>query len=129
MNDNTSCSNITAAVESIIDGVDALCLSMINIDKISFHSIYSDFERLEESLNRKTFIDAAFAFMAERDEAGRLVGSSVLPITSSTALDSPAQKPTNALPPAGISMKSSILSQSPSPSQLSKNQFQNQTLI
>ncbi|MGO2165394.1 DUF222 domain-containing protein [Corynebacterium casei] len=76
MNDNTSCSNITAAVESIIDGVDALCLSMINIDKISFHSIYSDFERLEESLNRKTFIDAAFAFMAERDEAGRLVGSS-----------------------------------------------------
>lgn len=79
MDNNSNKSNIIKfkiAVNEAIQSIDAMCNAMINIDEISFHSVNKDFERLEESFHRKTFLDAAFAFMADRDDAGRLVGSS-----------------------------------------------------
>jgi len=76
VNDSDISSNIKNAVELVIAGIDELCASVENIDSIPFHRVNTNFERLEESLHRKTLLDAAFAFMAERDDAGRLVGSS-----------------------------------------------------
>ena len=69
-------SNIKDSIGLVVKGIDGLCAAFENIDEIDFYSIHADFERFEETLHRKTFLDAAFAFMAERHGAGRLVGSS-----------------------------------------------------
>ena len=42
---------------------------------VRFHEVHEEMERLEAALHVKAFIDASFAFMAERDGAGRLVGA------------------------------------------------------
>lgn len=42
---------------------------------VQFHEVHEEMERLEAALNAKAFIDASFAYMAERDGAGRLVGA------------------------------------------------------
>lgn len=76
MNNATIASNIKGAVNLVIEGVDKLCAAFEHIEDVDFYRIHTDFERFEESLHRKTLLDAAFAFMAERDDAGRLVGSS-----------------------------------------------------
>lgn len=76
MNNATIASNIKDAVNLVIEGVDKLCAAFEHIEDVDFYRIHTDFERFEESLHRKTLLDAAFAFMAERDDAGRLVGSS-----------------------------------------------------
>src|SRR5699024_3896762 len=66
MNDNEISSNIKIAVELVIAGIDELCASVENIDSIPFHRVHTNFERLEESLHRKTLLDAA------RSEEGRV---------------------------------------------------------
>ncbi|MCP1387050.1 HNH endonuclease [Corynebacterium sp. TA-R-1] len=40
-----------------------------------FHEIHADMERLEAFFNSKALIDASFAYVCERDEAGRLSGA------------------------------------------------------
>lgn len=42
---------------------------------VQFHEVHEEMERLEAALNVKAFIDASFAFTAERDGAGGLVGA------------------------------------------------------
>lgn len=42
---------------------------------VQFHEVHEEMERLEAALHVKAFIDASFAFTAERDGAGRLVGA------------------------------------------------------
>src|SRR5699024_4623716 len=69
-------SNVKDSIGLVVKGIDGLCAAFENIDEIDFYSIHADFERFEETLHRKTFLDAAFAFMAARHGAGRLVGSS-----------------------------------------------------
>lgn len=41
---------------------------------LSLADVHSDMERLEAFINSKALIDASFAYICERDEAGRLVG-------------------------------------------------------
>ncbi|MEX3504303.1 DUF222 domain-containing protein [Corynebacterium sp. LK2510] len=42
---------------------------------VTFADVHSEIERLEEITHMKAFIDAAFAFVCERDDAGRTVGA------------------------------------------------------
>src|SRR5699024_4752267 len=59
----TIASNIKGAVNLVIEGVDKLCAAFEHIEDVDFYRIHTDFERFEESLHRKTLLDAAFAFM------------------------------------------------------------------
>ena len=44
-------------------------------DQVQFVDVYEDMERLEGFIAAKGLIDASFAAICERDEAGRLVGA------------------------------------------------------
>ena len=44
-------------------------------EALSFEEIREDFERLEAAFNVKATLDALFAYVCERDDAGRVVGS------------------------------------------------------
>lgn len=66
---------IMDSVERITTGMVNLQAAMHSVDTLKFHDIYLHMECLEEALGKKTFIDAAFAYLAERDDAGRLVSS------------------------------------------------------
>ncbi|MDN5840824.1 DUF222 domain-containing protein [Corynebacterium casei] len=67
---------IRDSIEHIRIGLINLQAAMHSVDTLKFHDIYLQFEELEELFGKKTFIDAAFAFLAERDDAGRMVSSS-----------------------------------------------------
>ncbi|MDO5507848.1 MAG: DUF222 domain-containing protein [Corynebacterium casei] len=67
---------IRDSIEHIRIGLVNLQAAMHSVDTLKFHDIYLQFEELEELFGKKTFIDAAFAFLAERDDAGRMVSSS-----------------------------------------------------
>ena len=64
------------SIEHIRIGLVNLQAAMHSVDTLKFRDIYLQFEELEELFGKKTFIDAAFAFLAERDDAGRMVSSS-----------------------------------------------------
>ncbi|WIM72798.1 hypothetical protein QP028_02785 [Corynebacterium suedekumii] len=49
---------------------------MAEPDHVDFHSVRADFIRLEKTMNAKAYVDASFAWLVERSDAGRLVGSS-----------------------------------------------------
>ncbi|WIM73015.1 hypothetical protein QP028_04735 [Corynebacterium suedekumii] len=49
---------------------------MAEPDGVDFHTVRADFIRLEKTMNAKAYVDASFAWLAERSDAGRLVGSS-----------------------------------------------------
>ncbi|WP_313546795.1 DUF222 domain-containing protein [Corynebacterium sp.] len=72
------CANVIIrnSIEHIRIGLVNLQSAMHSVDTLKFHDIYLQFEELEELIGKKTFIDAAFAFLAERDDAGRMVSSS-----------------------------------------------------
>ena len=44
-------------------------------EAVSFEEVRADFERLEAAFNVKATLDALFAYVCERDDAGRVVGS------------------------------------------------------
>lgn len=67
---------IRDSIEHIRIGLVNLQAAMHSVDTLKFHDIYLQFEELEELFGKKTFIDASFAFLAERDDAGRMVSSS-----------------------------------------------------
>src|SRR5699024_100176 len=56
-------------------GLTNLQAAMHSVETLKFHDIYLLMEDLEEAFGKKTFIDSAFAFLAQRDDAGRLVSS------------------------------------------------------
>ena len=43
---------------------------------VTLADVAGDMEKLEDFFNSKALIDACFAYVCERDEAGRLVGAS-----------------------------------------------------
>ncbi|MFH0412413.1 DUF222 domain-containing protein [Corynebacterium sp. L4756] len=78
MSVSSNCSKIDIikeAIDSLIFSFESICAEVIDVEQLDFHQVHTHFEKLEEILKRKTLIDAAFAFIAERDHAGRLVGS------------------------------------------------------
>ncbi len=68
--------SVVNCVERITRAFDELHSTMSTPESVYFGGIHESFERLELSLGKKAAIDAAFAFVAERDDAGRHVGSS-----------------------------------------------------
>ncbi|WP_083584155.1 HNH endonuclease signature motif containing protein [Corynebacterium sp. NML130628] len=68
-------STITQCVNDISAALRTLSKLFDNPSALTFHDIREDMERLEEQFKKKATIDAAFAFIAEREEAGRIVGA------------------------------------------------------
>lgn len=66
---------IHESIEHIVTGLSNLQAAMHSVDTLRFHDIYLRMEQLEEAFGKKTFIDAAFALLAERADAGRMVSS------------------------------------------------------
>lgn len=69
--------------QRISDCVAALCTNIRELQKLMstpdnlyFGRICDDFEELERAFRAKTAIDASFAYLADRDDAGRRVNSS-----------------------------------------------------
>ncbi|MCQ4620550.1 DUF222 domain-containing protein [Corynebacterium sp. CCUG 71335] len=68
---------------SLADAVDAIAEAMADISRIfadphalAFDAVRTDMERLEEILSgQKAYADAAFAYLCDRDGAGRIVGA------------------------------------------------------
>ncbi|QPK82970.1 DUF222 domain-containing protein [Corynebacterium qintianiae] len=59
---------------------------------LSFASIRAEMERLEQAVNKKAFVDASFAYICDRDRAGRAVGGNHANDYLEKALDlSPAE--------------------------------------
>ncbi|MDO5032890.1 HNH endonuclease signature motif containing protein [Corynebacterium sp.] len=67
---------INSKIDSIISNLTALRGLMRNPDQLYFGRINDAFERLEAAMGSKALTDASFAFLAERDDAGRRVHSS-----------------------------------------------------
>jgi hypothetical protein len=63
------------AVAQIEAGLAVLSDVMADPSQVSFDEVADSFEQLEKAINTKARVDAAFAWLAERAEAGRLVGS------------------------------------------------------
>lgn len=63
------------AVEQIREGLSALSLIMAEPAAVPFDDIAESFEELETVVAAKAALDAAFAYAAERSDAGRRVGS------------------------------------------------------
>lgn len=66
---------VEQAVAQIETGLAMLSGMMSDPSVVSFDEVADSFEKLEKVLNTKAHLDAAFAWLAERAEAGRLVGS------------------------------------------------------
>lgn len=69
--------------EAIISTVNEIATSLTELRELMkepadlyFGRLHPAFEHLENAMGKKTTIDAAFAFLAARDDAGRTVGSS-----------------------------------------------------
>lgn len=68
-------STITHCVDQISSALRTLSELFADPSALAFDDVRRDMERLEEQCKKKATIDAAFAFIAERDEAGRVVGA------------------------------------------------------
>ena len=68
-------STITQCVDQISSALRTLSELFADPSTLAFDDVRRDMERLEEQCKKKATIDAAFAFIAERDEAGRVVGA------------------------------------------------------
>src|SRR5699024_6866418 len=66
---------IRDSIAHISTGLTNLQAAMHSVETLKFHDIYLLMEDLEEAFGKKTFIDSGFAFLAQRDDAGRLVSS------------------------------------------------------
>lgn len=67
--------DINATIDRAIVAITELNDLMATVDDVYFGTVCEGFERLEFAFRKKNVIDAAFAFIAERDDAGRRVGS------------------------------------------------------
>ena len=72
----TKHAEIDSAIAQVATGLTQLRSLMQDPSDLSFELLHPHFEHLERALGNKSTIDAAFAFIAERDDAGRRVGSS-----------------------------------------------------
>ena len=72
----TKHAEIDSAIAQVATGLTQLRSLMQDPSDLSFELLHPHFEHLERALGNKSAIDAAFAFIAERDDAGRRVGSS-----------------------------------------------------
>lgn len=72
----TKHAEIDSAIAQVAAGLTQLRGLMQDPSDLSFELLHPHFEHLERALGNKAAIDAAFAFIAERDDAGRRVGSS-----------------------------------------------------
>lgn len=66
---------VSAHVDSIESGISALLAVCEDPSLVDFHGLRDAFERLEKIVAQKSMLDALFAFVCERDDAGREVGS------------------------------------------------------
>ena len=62
-------------VDTIIHALLAMKDLCADPDAVEFEEVREDFERLEAIFNVKATLDALFAYVCERDDAGRVVGS------------------------------------------------------
>lgn len=67
--------NVREAVDQIQAGMSSLSALMADPSLVSFDEVAGEFERLEQALVVRGRVDAAFAWLAESADAGRLVGS------------------------------------------------------
>lgn len=67
--------SVQEAVDQIEAGMSALSALMSDPSLVSFDEVAGEFERLEQALVSRGRVDAAFAWLAESADAGRLVGS------------------------------------------------------
>ena len=67
--------SVQEAVDQIEAGMSALSALMADPSLVSFDEVAGEFERLEQALVARGRVDAAFAWLAESADAGRLVGS------------------------------------------------------
>ena len=68
-------SEITQCVNEISSALRTLSTLFEDPSTLEFEDVRHDMERLEEQFKKKATIDAAFAFIADRDDAGRVVGA------------------------------------------------------
>ena len=68
-------SEITRCVDEISSALRTLSTLFEDPSALAFEDVRHDMERLEEQFKKKASIDAAFAFIADRDDAGRVVGA------------------------------------------------------
>ena len=68
-------SDITRCVDEISSALRTLSALFEDPSSLKFADIRHDMERLDEQFRKKASIDAAFAFIADRDDAGRIVGA------------------------------------------------------
>ena len=68
-------SEITQCVDEISSALRTLSTLFEDPYALAFEDVRHDMERLEEQFKKKATIDAAFAFIADRDDAGRVVGA------------------------------------------------------
>lgn len=66
---------LTSLVDAIADAMNELSSLFDDPSTLTFDSTRADMERLEKSLNQKGLVDASFAYLCERDGAGRSVGA------------------------------------------------------
>lgn len=68
-------SEITQCVSQIFAALQRLSELFADPSVLRFEDVRRDMECLEEQFKKKATIDAAFAFLADRDDAGRVVGA------------------------------------------------------
>ena len=66
---------VAQCVEQITTALETLSALFEDPSRLEFEDIHKDMELLEAQFKQKATIDAAFAFIAERDQAGRTVGA------------------------------------------------------
>lgn len=66
---------IARCVDRIESGLAELADLLAEPSTVAFHEVAADFERLEQAVTGKTYVDAAFVHIAETADAGRRVGS------------------------------------------------------
>ena len=66
---------VAQCVEQITTALETLSALFEDPSRLEFEDIHKDMELLEAQFKQKATIDAAFAFIAERDQAGRMVGA------------------------------------------------------
>lgn len=62
-------------VDAIEIGINALLSACDDPDQVTFEDLRNAFERLEKIVAQKSSLDALFAYVCDRDGAGRVVGS------------------------------------------------------
>lgn len=67
---------IFSTINSITSSLTSLRELLKDPSDVYFGRLHPAFEHLETAMSKKTTVDAAFAFIAARDDAGRVVGSS-----------------------------------------------------